>query len=285
MRSFGARGLGLTAAVFLAAATEGNAHLDLDDICVASEAFAKVDFVFLIDATRSMGDDIAAVSAGLGSFVTGLDLARIDARFAVVLFGGAPELVQDFSHDPNATETTLDTIDVNRAVPGFQNNHNVNPEAGLEAIRITLDSSSELLDRTNVGGWGGLIFRPEARINLIVVTDEDSDRPFHAANQLPGQTTNEPPNPISGTDWRVEVDTTAQAVIENDVSLNLVVNPNDLSSELQYGAPSQEVFDADFLNFDADATLLALEKAGFGDSLQAQVLRSGLCTSSNLLRH
>ena len=55
MRSLGARVLGLTAAVFLAAATEGNAQLDIDDICVASEAFAEVDFVFLIDATQSMG--------------------------------------------------------------------------------------------------------------------------------------------------------------------------------------------------------------------------------------
>jgi hypothetical protein len=130
-----------------------------------------------------------------------------------------------------------------------------------------------------VGGSGGLIFRPEARINLIVVTDEDSDRPFHAANQLPGQTATDPPNPISGTDWQIEVDTTALAVIENDVFLNLIVNPNDLPSESQYGAPSQDVYDSDFL------TLLALAEAGFGDSLQAQVLRSGLCTSSNLFRH
>ena len=279
MRSLGARGLGLTAAIFLAAATEGNAQLDIDDICVASEAFAEVDFVFLIDATQSMGREIAAIRAGLGSFVTGLDPAEIDARFAVVLFGGAPELVQDFSHDPNATEMNFNMINVGGAVLGFQNNHNVNPEAGLEAIRITLGSSPKLLDRTNVGGSGGLIFRPEARINLIVVTDEDSDRPFHAANRLPGQTTNEPPNPISGTDWQIEVDTTALAVIENDVFLNLLVNPNDLASESQYGAPSRDVSGSDFL------TLLALKEAGFGDSLQAQVLRSGLCTSSNLLRH
>ena len=119
MRSIGARSLGLTAAVFLAASTEGNAQLDVDDICVASEAFAEVDFVFLIDATHSMGREIAAIRAGLGSFVTGLDPAEIDARFAVVLFGGAPELVQDFSYDPNATETTFNTINVGGAVPGF----------------------------------------------------------------------------------------------------------------------------------------------------------------------
>jgi hypothetical protein len=279
MRSTGVRGLWLMTAVFLAAATEGNAQLDVGDVCVESDGFAEVDFVFLIDATESMDREIAAVSDGLGSFVTGLHPAEIDARFAVVLFGGAPELVQDFSRDPYATEATFDSINVHGAVPGFQNNHNVNPEAGLEAIRITLGSSPELLDRTNVGGSDGLIFRPEARTILIVVADEDSDRPFHAANQLPGQTTINPPDPISGSDWQIEVDATARAVIENDVFLNLFVNPKDLPSESQYGAPSQVVADADFL------TLLALEGAGFGDNLQAQVLRSGLCTSFNLLKH
>jgi len=235
------------------------------------------DFVFVIDATGSMAGEIAAVKAGMGDFATGLLAASVDPRFAIVLYGGAPELVLDFTSDANATETALDTISVTGGVSGFQYSHNVNPEAGLEALRIVLNSAANnTLRRDNVGGSGGLVYRSGARKNLILVTDEDSDRPHYSANRLSGQTTNEPPSSISGTNWQKEVDNTADAIIHHEAYVNLLVNPSDTPSKHQYGDPAQDVSDPDFLNFNAAATLSNLISMGYGGCLEAQVLNAGL---------
>jgi hypothetical protein len=248
----------------------------------ASNAYAVTfaDFVFIVDATSSMAGEIAAVRAGLSSFVTGLNVANVDARFAVMLYGGAPELVQDFTSSQATTDTTFGLISVNSAVPGFQNNHNLNPEAGLEAIRIALGSANDnTLVRNNVGGAGGLSYRPNARRNLILVTDEDSDRPFYAANRLAGQGAPAPPANIAGTDWQGEVDNTAADIIQNEAFLNMLISHN-LSSEQQYGDYIHDVSDPDFLNYDQAATLLALQVNGLGNSLQAQVLAGNLIARS-----
>jgi hypothetical protein len=52
------------------------------------------DIVFLIDASASMGDNIADVRAGFATFVSNLNAQGVDARFAIVMFGGEPELIQ-----------------------------------------------------------------------------------------------------------------------------------------------------------------------------------------------
>ena len=238
----------------------------------------QADFVFLIDATPSMGGEIAAVRAGLSGFVAGLDQNEVDSRFAIVLFGGAPELVLDFTADISAVQTAFGQISVNGAVAGFQNNHAVNPEASLEAIRVVLNGTTEVLASNNVGGNGVLTYRPDARKNLIVVTDEDSDRPFHASNQLPGQTTNEPPSTCPGLSsaWQEEVDLTAAIVQVERAYVNLLVNPGDAPIPCQLGHPASDVSDANFLNFNRAATLANLVAAGYGNSLEAQVLNGGL---------
>jgi hypothetical protein len=236
----------------------------------------KSDFVFLIDATSSMSGEIAAVRAGLSSFVTGLNAASIDARFAIVVFGGAPELVLDFTSDATAAQTAFNKVAIG-AVPGFQNNHNVNPEAGLEAIRMVLNAAPESgLARNNVGGSGPLLFRPDARKNLILATDEDSDLPFYSANRVAGQSSTDPPSSIKGTAWQTEVDNTASAVISNNAFLNMLINTGDTPVASQYGNPGSSVEDPDFTDFDAAATLAKLILDGYGNSLQAQVLNAGL---------
>ncbi|HNQ90816.1 MAG TPA: right-handed parallel beta-helix repeat-containing protein [Verrucomicrobiota bacterium] len=233
------------------------------------------DFVFIIDASVSMAGEIAAVKNGLGSFVAGLNTALIDARFAVVLFGAAPELILDFTRDPTVTETAFDLISVNGPVPGVHYNHNANPEAGLEAIRIVLQgATNSTLVRDNAGGSGPLLFRPDARKNLILVTDENSDRPYYAENRMAGQTTTEPPTTLNAA-WQAEVDATAQVVLAHNAFLNVLISASG-ASRYQYGDPSQSAADPDFLNFDPDATLANLVAAGFGGSLEAQVLAAGL---------
>lgn len=242
---------------------------------VASAA-PVTDFVFIIDATGSMQGEIAGVRAGFSTFVNNLNLAGVDARYAVVVYGGAPELTQDFTANAATAQAALNNITIG-ANPGIQNNHNVNPEAGLEAIRMVLGAAPQSeLANNNIPEDGFLNFRPGARINLILATDEDSDLPFHAANRLAGQAGNEPPNPIAATDWQVEVDNTADAVINAGAFLNMLVNRNDPPTTSQYGDPNQDVSDADLLNYDQAATLANLVGAGLGNSLQAQVLAAGL---------
>ncbi|MBL7049462.1 MAG: VWA domain-containing protein [Nitrospira sp.] len=250
----------------------------LGGVVPSSAAVVKSDFVFIVDATGSMGGEIAAVQSGLTGFVSGLNLAAIDARFAVILYGGAPELVQDFTSSGAATTATFGQISVNGAVGGFQNNHNVNPEAGLEAIRIALGTATNnTLLRTNIGGGSGnLVYRNDARKNLILVTDEDSDRPFYAANREADQTSLDPPANIAGTGWQTEVDNTAADVLANKAFVNMIINAGDTPAKSQYGDPAQDVSDADFLNFDDAATLTNLGNAGFGSSLEAQILSGGL---------
>lgn len=241
-----------------------------------ASAVPMADFVFIIDATGSMAGEINSVKNGLGEFVAGLDDANIDFLFSVVLYGGAPELVLDWTDNQIATENAFDSIRVNGAVSGFQNNHNVNPEAGLEAIRIVLgDASNNTLLRNNVGGTGPLDFRDGAIKNLILVTDEDSDRPFYTDNRQSDQTSLDPPIPGT-TGWQTEIDNTAQSLIDNNAFINLLINPNDSPSLYQYGSPGSDVSDADFLNFDSAATYAALQSGGYGNSLQAQVLGSDL---------
>ena len=240
----------------------------------------QADFVFLIDASGSMTDEIGAVRSGLSSFVTGLSAADVEPRFAIILFGGAPELVLDFTGSGEDTEDAFGRISTSGAVAGFQQNHNVNPEAGLEAIRIALGSANNsTLLRINVGGNGGLVFRDNVRKNLILVTDEDSDRPYYSANRTPGQSSAEPPPGMPGG-WQLEVAETAADVIAAQAFLNMLINPGDAPSARQYGNPASDVSDPNFLNFDAAATLAQLTLSGFGTSLQAQVLTSGLIARS-----
>ena len=119
----------------------------------------KTDFVFMIDATGSMAGEIAGVRNGFSTFVGNLNAATVDARFAIVIFGGNSELTLDFTADSTAAQTALNNVTIG-ANPGIQNNHNANPEAGLETIRRVLGAAptSELANN-NIPQDGFLNFR------------------------------------------------------------------------------------------------------------------------------
>lgn len=244
-----------------------------------SAGIIKTDFVFIIDATGSMTGEIAGVRAGFSTFVANLNLAAVDARFAVVVFGGDSELTLDFTANGADAQTALNNIVIGSNA--FQNNHNLNPEAGLEAIRMVLgEATNSNLDNNNIAADGILNFRADARKNLILVTDEDSDRGGIAANWFAGQTSNDPPsganvNTVNAA-WQAEVDATAAAVINNNAFLNMLISHNAFS-ESQYGDYIDDVSDLDLLNFDKDLTLAnLLADLDTNNSLQAQVLQAGL---------
>jgi len=243
---------------------------------VRANTVKKTDLVFVIDATGSMVEEISAVKSGLSAFVGGLAASSIDARYALVLYGDAPELVLDFTTDGSALQTAFGKISVSGAVTGFQNNHNYNPEAGLEALRIVLDgATNNTLVRDHVGGSGPLAFRSDARTNIILVTDEDADGPYYADNRFGSQTNGDPPSPLT-SDWQDEVDAAAAVAVSEAIYLNMIINPVDAPSVYQYGDPTKDASDPDFSNWDAAQTLLNLQVAGNGDCLQAQLLEAGL---------
>ena len=244
-------------------------------------ATTVTDFVFMIDATGSMAGEIAGVRNGFSSFVGGLDANNVDARFAVVVFGGEAELTLDFTSDAAVAQTALNNIVIGSNAT--QNNHNLNPEAGLEVIRMVLGSAvNNSLANNNIAADGILNFRNNARKNLILVTDEDSDRAFNVANRFAGQNSVDPAGSgnVVNAAWQAEVDATANAVIQNDAFLNMLIGTNG-RSESQYGQSSLDVSDPDLLNFDAAATLAnLLGNTTTDNSLQAQVLGAGLVSRS-----
>jgi hypothetical protein len=247
----------------------------------AGSTVNQVDFVFLIDASPSMSNNIGAVRAGMSQFVTDLTNNSVDAEFAMVLFGkSGPELVLDLTADTAVVLQAFDDINVNGAAVGFHDTHNGDPEDGLAAIRAALGATNTVLNHVHVGGNGIIDFRVGSLINLILMTDENSDRPFYANDQLAGQTQTEPfttEATFQASDWQVEVDNTAAAVIASGAFLNMLIDPVT-ASKLQYGDPSADVSDPDLLNFDEDATLVNLNDGASTSeqSLQTQVLTAGL---------
>ena len=271
-------------ATFLAATLLFSPRAEAGVLTGAGASAQTVDFVFIIDASPSMSNNITAVKNGMGSFVTDLDAAGVDARFAIVLFGATgPELILDLTSDATATINRLDEINTGGGLEGVHDNHSGNPEDSLTAIRAALNATVTPLNHVHVGGTGRLSFREGALINLILLTDENSDHAFYTADRLPGQIGTSPPTMDAnfyGTDWQVEVDNTARAVIEAGAFLNMLV-PQCTACPLQYGDPDADVSLPDLSEWDEDITLARLTD-GPGDtdptasraerSLQAQVI-------------
>jgi hypothetical protein len=216
----------------------------------------------VIDTSVSMRSDLVALADVIDVFPGILADAGIDGRFAVVAFGTnrlgrgpfEPRLTLDFTADRDALAA---------AVEGLSDQIVRRRESGTEAMLFALDH---------------LQFRPEAVRNLILITDEDDDRP---ASDPGGR---EPP-----TNWLASartpyfqgrIDQTAEALIAERVWVNMVINPQDAPTRFQYGSPSAtrtttRPGTGDVV-LDIDATLEALVAEGFGDSLQGQLLSAGL---------
>lgn len=84
----------LTAAAFLFAAPHS---ANAATVCQTDPVAQPTDFVFLMDASPSMCQYIQSIATGLTQLVGQLNDGGVDARFAIVAFGGAPRLLQSFS--------------------------------------------------------------------------------------------------------------------------------------------------------------------------------------------
>lgn len=243
----------------------------------AVEYPVKADFVFIIDGSHSMQEEIEEVRNGLRSFVENITDpdSDIDARFAVVTFeerplGSVNPVVKlAFTASSTTTDVADDVIAAFDAIDTSSLNAQQR-EAGLAAIRAVLDPS------TVSPALSGLEFREKARKSLILATDEDSDGPYNGGDYEAPSTFD------ANSSWQQEVNQTAAMIIANDAFIDLLIEPANKATKLQYGDPSADRVESGSNRFDSAATLAALEDpvTGNPNSLQAQVLRAGLIARS-----
>lgn len=117
----------------------------------ATAGIRPLDVVFLVDTSASMTDEIDTVKSELEEFAGTLSTADTDARYAVVTFGnGAVTVAQDYTASVAQTRRTLATLDTSGGA-----------EYNYRAIETALTDLSP---------------RPNARVVIIDLTDENTDR-------------------------------------------------------------------------------------------------------------
>ncbi|TPX38036.1 hypothetical protein SmJEL517_g00041 [Synchytrium microbalum] len=166
----------------LAFASSGLASI----VCNSTNAPQPTEFVFVIDASGSMCPYITNVTAGVQTFANSLVAKHVDARFAVVAFGGSPTLLQPFTANATLLQAALASL----------NNCNYGGnEAGLEALRMVLppksgiDLISGCVNSAFTGASCNLTYRSGAAIQVIMATDEDSDIPTNVNYRQSDQVT------------------------------------------------------------------------------------------------
>jgi hypothetical protein len=220
------------------------------------------DFVFVIDESDSMQSDLEAIADAvtfLPIYLSEEGLNPDDIQYAVVTFGtnrrGAdpifPRLDLPLTDSVNELEATMEAI-VARERIQFT-------ESGTEGIDFALDQ---------------LVFRPEAIRNVILITDEDDDRPASIeGDREPPR--NWPPDDAETEFFQQRLNITAAALVADGALLNLVINPLDRPTLFQYGDPTATVLDPEG-RLDIDATLAMLQANGYEQGLQGQVLSAGI---------
>jgi hypothetical protein len=239
-----------------------------------------VDFFFIIDASPSMQDKIDTVRDGLIKFAAEIVKRGIDARYAVILLGDEPEMVVDWTDDAQFLQAQFSRIRATSSVANFQK-WKGGQEAGFEAMRMALGKASqnkfynENVKKTQPTATGFVTWRSTAQKFFILLTDEDCDRAFYPANRLAGQTTEDPPSLsqfTSSSVWVSEVQQTAQHMIDAKTVLYMFVNKRNGATYHQYGSPDCDKSAANFLLFNASATLTCLKTAGYDLSLEGRML-------------
>lgn len=256
-----------------------------------------VDVVFIVDCSSSMEQEMGHVRDGVFTFLTNANAQpNLDLRFAIILLGRRPEMIQDFAD----AETTATTFDCLRNVPGYHRRH-PDREPGLEAIRMVLGAAGMnqfdyeycLRNGGCVNSNGFVQFRRDVDQKLLLlITDEDSDRAYYPENRIPGQIRGNPPAhwKASFAAWQLEIDHTALAVAGDPrVSLNLLVDPDRGQTRSQYGDPvADRCTGPGLLGYDPKETAAALRTMNGGLSahcLQSQVMaRGGFARSFDVTR-
>lgn len=226
-----------------------------------------------------MQDEIDTVRNGLIKFAGEVVKRGVDARYAVVLLGDEPEMVVDFTDDAQFLQTQFAKIKSTSAVAGFQK-YKGGQEAGFEAMRMALGKAKQNkfysvnVVKTQPQATGAVAWRASAQKFFILLTDEDCDRPFYPENRIAGQTTEDPPSAAtfaSSAAWVSELSQTATALADAKAVLYMFINKAN-AARVQYGVAECDKSSANFLNFNATATMACLRASGWDQSLQGRML-------------
>ena len=68
-----------------------------NDVLYRNETRPTADFLFLLDTSGSMDGEIEGLRLGLLDFVANTTAAGIDARYAIISFGGMPRIFLPFT--------------------------------------------------------------------------------------------------------------------------------------------------------------------------------------------
>lgn len=225
----------------------------------------EIDFVFVIDVSGSMSEEINGVKNGLTSFAQGLVNAGIDAKFAIVEFARENQPSRKINLSGFSTfKNAMNQISLN----GYW-------EAGLEAIRC-------VFNRCNSNYHLNISWRSTAKKVVFLLTDEDSDPAIHD-NTYQYWNDRSYCRSTGDSDWyyyQNEIDATAQIVMDHDASLYMLVHNSDSGSSRcmtfeQYGDPSKQSQNGDFSNFNAQATLNNMNGHRSRNSMQGKLLEAG----------
>jgi hypothetical protein len=165
------------------------------------------------------------------------------------------------------------------SVSGFQEARG-GQESSFEAIRMALgEAKYNVFDHKNVGGSGVLKLRPEARKFIMLLTDEDSDAPLYPGNFEWGFSSADYgptswPSYTTGK-WAEELKATITALVATDATIYMFVDPGQGVSRKQFGDPKCDIANADFSNFDRQATIDCLTNSALSLSLVGGVLSRG----------
>jgi len=108
----------------------------------------KVDVVFVVDDTGSMGNNIDGVRNNVREFANDIESEGIDAQYALITFSREPEVDQELTGDPGDIETALDEVSVSGGI-----------EDNFDALELATERD----------------FRPGAQRVIVDITDEDAD--------------------------------------------------------------------------------------------------------------
>ncbi|KAJ3005439.1 UNVERIFIED_CONTAM: hypothetical protein HDU68_004617 [Siphonaria sp. JEL0065] len=141
-------------------------------VCSNHTEAVPVDFLFLIDGSGSMCGYNTQIANTLSLFVDQINSKNINARYAVVGFGGLPSILLPFTTSAVDTKAALQAVGCKRS--GW--------EAGLEAVRMTLQpNNGSDMSQSCSGSYTGsckIIWSSGAQSQIIMATDEDSDIPY-----------------------------------------------------------------------------------------------------------
>jgi hypothetical protein len=253
----------------------------------AAQKITAIDIVLVLDDSISMKDEKDTIASGMKKLTTEMNTGGIDARVAVIRYGGNPVIQLPFVNDAATIFEAVNSLSSNAT--GY--------EAAFESVRRSLPPTSgrdmggtEFCSKvfTKLAVPCTLDWRQHALKVIIQATDEDSDLPQSVKERTSGQVATgkyaeaDAGYPLTEA-FKVEIDNTANLLIEHKaVYLALIsqeiesadndVNTVKISIE-QFGNFKLAAQDGSFGNFDAAKTLQALESNGLGRSLQAQMLK------------